>query len=349
MITLDGAYGEGGGALVRVALALSTLTNQPFEVKNIRAGRAEPGLKAQHFTAIEALKKISAAKSSDVQVGSTEFWFEPGIIKAGRYDIDIGTAGSISLLLQALLLPCMFARGKVALKITGGTCGKWQASVDYFQNVLLPVLQPLVKKINLKILRRGYYPKGAGEIILEVSPKYSLTQLHQIKPLIIDRRGTVEQVRGIINVSADLADKQVAERICKAAENKLRSLNVPITIRIEYANSQSTGGELLLYAVCRNQNMLMHLGGSSLVEKSKSSEQIGQAAAAMLLQELSLEVAVDHYLADQLIPIMAIVPDSKIKAIVSDHTLTNIYVVEKFLPIEFVREGLFITSKFNLS
>src|SRR3989338_9645018 len=103
MIELDGSYGEGGGALVRVALALSTLTRIPFEVNNIRAGRSDPGLKPQHLTAIEALKTISGAQSSDIQVGATQFWFKPGIIKSGSYEIDIGTAGSITLMLQAII------------------------------------------------------------------------------------------------------------------------------------------------------------------------------------------------------------------------------------------------------
>src|SRR3989344_9468516 len=122
MITLDGSYGEGGGALVRTALALSALTGKEFSVKHIRAGREQGGLKAQHLTAIKALKEICSAETNEVQLGSKGLHFKPGKVKAGRYNIDIGTAGSISLLLQALILPCMFASKKITLTIIGGTC-----------------------------------------------------------------------------------------------------------------------------------------------------------------------------------------------------------------------------------
>src|SRR3989338_7539350 len=172
MIQLDGRYGEGGGALVRTALALSTLTGKSFEVKDIRAGRPNPGLKAQHLTAINALKEITGAETNKIFLGSTGLSFIPGRVKRGIYNIDIGTAGSITLLLQALILPCLFAPGKVTLIVRGGTCGKWQASVDYLQNVLLPHLQKFAKRIELKILKRGYYPKGNGLVQLEISPKY---------------------------------------------------------------------------------------------------------------------------------------------------------------------------------
>ncbi|MBI4981070.1 hypothetical protein HZC30_05955 [Candidatus Woesearchaeota archaeon] len=149
MIQLDGSYGEAGGALVRVALALSTLTGQEFKVTNIRANRPEPGLKAQHLEAINALKQICTAETNEIKLGTTELYFTPGKIKRGIYEIDIGTAGSISLVLQALILPCLFAPGKVTLKIKGGTCGRWQASVYYLQNILLPHLHRFAEKIEL--------------------------------------------------------------------------------------------------------------------------------------------------------------------------------------------------------
>src|SRR3989344_6611665 len=172
MITIDGSHLEGGGSIVRVALALSTLIGQEFKVINIRANREVSGLKAQHLESILALKEICGAETSNIQVGSKELWYKPGRIKGGKYRIDIGTAGSISLSLQGIILPCLFAPKKVSLEIKGGTCGKWQASVDYLQNVLIPHLTRFAK-IELKIIKRGYYPKGGGEIILEISPKYS--------------------------------------------------------------------------------------------------------------------------------------------------------------------------------
>jgi len=162
MIQIDGSQGEGGGQIARTAMALAVLTGKEFEINNIRTGRKQPGLKAQHLSAIRALEKIAEIKTNGVELSSLELKFKPGKVKKGSYEIDIGTAGSITLLLQAVLLPCMFGSGKISLRVKGGTCGKWQASVDYLQNLLLPFLGRFVKKIEMKILRRGYYPKGAG-------------------------------------------------------------------------------------------------------------------------------------------------------------------------------------------
>ncbi len=172
MIKLDGNYGEGGGSLVRVALALSTLTGKEFQVKNIRSGRSKSGLKAQHLAAVNALKEICNAETNEIKVGSTELDFKPGKIKKGIFKIDIGTAGSISLLLQALTLPCLFASGKVTLKVKGGTCGLGQASVDYLQNVLLPHLIRFVDKIELKFLKEDITQKVEEKFTLSLTQNF---------------------------------------------------------------------------------------------------------------------------------------------------------------------------------
>ncbi len=361
MIKLDGSYLEGGGALVRVALAFSTLTNQPFEVNKIRAGRSNPGLKAQHLTAIKALKEISKAKTSDVALGTTEFWFHPGQVKSGTYEIDIGTAGSITLLLQALILPCLFAPGKISLKIKGGTCGKWQASVDYLQNVLLPQIKRFVNKIELKVMKRGYYPKGGGEIILEISPRLKLKDYESFSQFNEDlnfrtvkinlvEQGELEQIKGNINLSSELESKGLGERIKKAAETSLKQYHAPISIREEYSQTLSVGGEIVLWAMFSQDKKIdfdnpLILSGDALIEKKKSSEEVGQEAAKKLIEEIKSGAAVDHYLADQLICFMALLPGSKIKtSTISKHAQTNIYVAEKFLPIGFKEENNQIES-----
>ncbi len=362
MITLDGSSGEGGGALVRVALALATLTNQPFHVTNIRAGREKPGLKAQHLTAINALKTISNATTNDIQLGSTELIFTPGKIKGGRYEFDISTAGSITLFLQAIILPCLFAPSKITLTIKGGTSGKWQASVDYLQHLLLPQLQRFVEKINLKILKRGYYPAGGGEIMLEITPKYHLkdystlpeflaTLQEKITPIQLTTQGTLEQIRGIINLSQELAEKKVAERIKSATESYLLDYKVPISLRIEYANSQSIGGEVIIWAIYsdgKNINEInpIILAGDALLEKNKPSQDVAKEAAAELQQSIESQACVDPHLADQVIMFMALLPNSNIKCThITPHTTTNISIAETFLPIKFNITGKIIQSQ----
>jgi len=352
MINLDGSHNEGGGALVRVALALSTLTGKEFKVNNIRAGRKKSGLKAQHLTAIKALKEICQAETNEIKLGSTELHFKSGKIKSGIYEIDIGTAGSITLLLQALILPCMFAPNKVTLKITGGTCGKWQASVDYLQNVLLPHLKRFVENIELKILKRGYYPKGGGLISLEISPKLKIKDFKnfnqfweelqlKISKFQLIEQGNLEQIKGVINVSQELEDKEVAERIEKSAKSNLANYQVPIQIRKDYVNSFNTGGDFLLWTTFSKNGKVdfenpTNLTGDALIEKGRKSEEIGKKAAEKLKQEIESQAPVGEHLADQLISFIALLPRSEIKTNkISNHTHTNIYVAKKFLPINF--------------
>src|SRR3989338_7510268 len=362
MITLDGNHGEGGGALVRVALALSALTGQEFSVINIRAGIEQGGLKAQHLHAIKALQKICNAETNEIEIGSTELQFKPGKIKSGRYEIDIGTAGSITLLLQALLLPCLFAPRTVTLKIKGGTCGKWQASVDYLQNLLVPHLLRFVEKIEVKILKRGYYPKGGGEVEVKIIPRFILSHFDSFElfwqnlqakcaKINLTEQGKVEQIRGVINLSRELEEKNVAQRIRTSAVDVLRSLQVPVNIRIEHVQSLSVSGEICLWAVCsQNGNVDFDnpvlIGSDVLIEMRKRSEDVGKEAARKLMQEIQSGAALDYHLADQLIMFMGLLPGSEIyTSEVSKHTLTNMYVVEKFLPVKFEVEGKRIRIK----
>ncbi len=365
MIELDGNYGEGGGALLRVALATSTITGKPFRIKNIRSGRSKPGLKAQHLHAINALKQISGSKSSDIEIGTTELWFQPGKVKGGNYSFDIGTAGSITLFLQAIILPCLFATSKVNLTIKGGTCGKWQASVDYLKDILLPQLERFVKKINLRILKRGYYPKGGGEINLEISPSIKLKDknVHElikevsdkVKRINLSEQGKLQQIRGVLNLSSELANFNVDERISRSAkvgvQNRLKeNQDVPINIRTELVNTLSQGGELLLWSVhnrdeWNNINNPIKLGSSTVLEKGKKSEIIGKETVEKLFKEIENEAAVDRCLADQLIQFMGILPNSIIKTSeITEHTKTNIFVIQQFIPTKFKAENNVISS-----
>lgn len=361
MIKLNGSYEEGGGALVRTALAFSVLTGKEFKVDKIRSRRPNPGLKPQHLTAIKALTEICNAETSKIELGSTELWFKPGKIKRGIYEIDIGTAGSITLLLQALILPCLFAPGKITLNIKGGTCGKWQASVDYLQNILLPYLPRFVDKIELKIMKRGYFPKGGGLITLEITPRFKFNNFHSFyeelelktSKIKLTEQGELEQIRGVVNVSQELQDKDVGERIKKAAESSLKQYGAPINLRIDYAQALSIGGEILVWGIFSKHGKIDYdnpiiLTGDALVDKRKSSEEIGKEAAEKLKKQIDENFAIDHYLSDQLIPFMGLIPGSEINTKeISKHAKTNIYVVEKFLPVEFKIENNKISVEKN--
>ncbi len=352
MIEIDGSYGEGGGQISRTAMALSALTGKPFKITTIRAGRKQPGLKAQHLMAIKALKKICGAVTNDIEIGSTELEFFPKKIKKGTFEIDIKTAGSITLLLQALLLPSMFAPGKVTLKIKGGTSGKWQASVDYLQNILLPHLKKFVKKIEIKILKRGYYPKGGGDVLVEISPKLKIKDFDNISEFVkklneetikirLLEQGKLEQIKGVVNCSRFLEKGEVAERIKISAEKELSKFNCPINIDIEYSDSLSPGGEIILWGKFSkdgdiNINNPVILGSDARAERGKSSEDVGKEAALELISEIESNGCVDKYLGDQLLIFMSLLPGSKIKTSeITNHSKTVMWLIEKFLDIKF--------------
>ena len=182
---LDGSFGEGGGSLLRTALALSTYTGKPFSIDKIRQGRKHPGVKAQHLTAIKALKELCNAKTTPVKLGTSSLEFIPGKLKGGSFLFDIGTAGSISLLLQSLILPLLFGKKKASLTIKGGTCGKWQPPVTYLMEVLLPQLRKY-GMLTMAIKKHGYYPKGQGEVHATLTPGEGN------KPIMLTEQGHVK-------------------------------------------------------------------------------------------------------------------------------------------------------------
>ncbi len=351
MIILDGSAGEGGGALVRVALALSTLTHEPVKITSIRANRPSKGLKAQHMAAIELLRQCSDAKTNFVEVGSDHLIFYPGQMKKGRFEIDIGTAGSITLLLQSVLLPALFAPGKVTFVITGGTCGKFQASVTYLDKVLLPQLARFAK-IECKVLKRGYFPAGGGVVELSVNPKIHGQKCKTIIELLdliradvaffsLGTVATLGVVRGFVNMSSDLQEGDVGGRIRGSCEQQLKVLGVPVLFDVEYAGARSVGGEVVLAAYFGDQAACpMVVGADILLEKNVSSEEIGKRVSQRLLGLIKEEVCVDTFLLDQLVMFAALLPGSVLRSSsVSSHTSTNIAVIEKFLPVRFDVKG----------
>ncbi len=357
MLELDGSHGEGGGQIIRTALALSTLTGRPFRVTNIRKNRPQPGLKAQHLTALTALKEWCGAKSSGVAVGTEEFWYEPGAIRGGRFSFDVGTAGSITLVLQALLLPALFAPKKTAITLTGGTCGKWQAPVEYFQNVLLPHLQRFAS-VGCRLLKRGYYPKGGGQVVVEVTPRLPLKDFESFeafagqlgkttRPFGLNTQGGLMQLKGISHASRDLASAKVAERQAGAARLELMKLKAPVDVVSEYDEAPSIGSGITLWArFNRDDEFHTILGADVLGERGKRAEDVGKEAAAALLRTIDSGAAVDAHLADQLLPFMALLPGSVLSAEeITEHCRTNLWVIGQFLPVRFLVEGTTVSVK----
>lgn len=334
MIKIDGSHGEGGGQIVRTALALSTALQEQFEVDRIRQGRNQPGLKAQHLTCLKALKQLCNAEFSKADIGSEKLRYSPGEIKARKVDVDIGTAGSITLLMQSLLVPCFLAKHPITLKITGGTSGKWQMPFDYFNNVFLPHLNKYAE-ISAALLKRGYYPKGGGVVEVKIRPKYCLETRHEAPEINLADRGRIAHIKGISHASKSLQNANVAERQADAARAGLAGLGCSIDIRTEYCDTLSPGSGITLWALFEGRKMdgsgSAILGSDVIGEKGKPSENVGSSAARKLISEIETNAAVDRHLADNLVPFLALFGGKIRTSEITEHTKTNIYASEKFL------------------
>lgn len=366
MIKIDGNYLEGGGQIVRTALAFSTITQKPFEVHEIRRGRKNPGLKPQHLYCIKALEQLCTAKAEGAEIESSAIRYTPGKIQGKTIKIDIGTAGSITLLLQSLLLPCFFADKKIKLKLKGGTNVKWSMPIEYLEHVLAPHLKKFCEDIKIKLIKRGYYPKGGGEVEITIKPKYKLAEhpgfesfLKEIrtkqKGINSTEQPKLIQIKGISHASKTLEKAQVAERQAKSAKFLLSKYEVPVNIRTEYCDTLSPGSGITVWAVfSKNEEDLdlinpIILGADGLGERGKPSEEVGKEAAQSLAEEIDSGAPTDYHLADNLVPWLALFCPSSIKTSkITDHAKTNIYTVEQFLGkiFEIETDKRIISAKF---
>lgn len=346
MIVLDGR--QGGGQMLRTALALSTITQQPFRMTNIRATRGNSGLAPQHLTCVKALKILCDAKTEGDEIGSQELLFIPGPFKAKNHTIDIGTAGSITLLLQSLLLPSLFAPKPFTLKIIGGTDVNHSVPIDSFSNTILPYYK-LAGGIEIRLIKRGYYPRGGGEIEIKFTPEIKRNNFNNFNDFLkivshkgfeLTRKGTLAAVKGISNASASLSARKVAERTASSAQHALSSLNIPINISAEYRETPSTGSGISVWTIFENDiEPKPRISADVLGEMTQTSEQIGVKVAKLLLERLQNEAPIDEHIADNLIPLIGILRPSKIKIPhLTDHIMTNMEVCKAFLGDVYVQE-----------
>ena len=324
MLEIQGNYLEGGGSIVRLAIALSAITQTPIRITNIRQFRDSSGLKTQHLRAIESVANLCNGKLKDAFLGSTEIEFHPGNIEKNKIKVNIETAGSVGLLLQCLMLPCFYNKKETEIEITGGgTVGLHAPNLLYTENVLLPLIKKLGFEASLEIKKHGFFPKGGADVICKIKPC-------KPKSIHILERGNLIQIKGISLATEDLKNKNVAERQTNSAKKILKDYN--IKIENLYVNSLSTGSALLLYAEFNNTI----IAWDSIGEKGKPSEKIGEEAAKGLMEQLNSEAALDDYMQDQILIFMALAKEGSFKFNnLTEHAKTNMWLIEKFLPIKF--------------
>jgi len=333
MIEIDGSFGEGGGQILRTATALSAVLKIPCKVFNIRKGREKPGLQTQHLLGLRTLAELCNGKLEGDYLNSTEINFYPGEIKKEKIIVRIPTAGSITLILQTLVPVCIFAKKPIEIYFEGGATDTFfSPTIDHFRYVFLKILEKMGAKIEIEILRRGYYPEGGAKLKAKIFPA-------KLKPIKLIERGEIKKILIISGASQSLKSKKVAERQVAGVKEILGKLNLPIEEKIEYYDTQSPGSQVCLIAEFENTI----LGMDNLGKLGKRAEDVGKEAALELLKEQKTNTCLDKHLADQILPYMAL-SEGKSQITVSEiteHCKTNIWVIEKFVNGKFeIKENL---------
>ncbi len=317
MIEIDGSYGEGGGQILRTAIALSAIIKEDVLIRNIRRNRPEEGLKPQHIRSIETAGMLCDADIEGLFPGSTEICFSPSEIEGICRNISIGTAGSIPLLMQAVMPIATFSRSKTKLKVKGGTDIAWSPSIDYLKEVTLKALYRMGYRANVRTIKRGYYPKGGGMAEIEIEPS-------KLKGC--ELKAAEKQIIGISHCSN--LPEHVAKRQADSALEMLKKHGIEATMEIETNKLISTGSGITLWSDM--------LGAVSIGKRGLPAEKVGTRAAQILLDDLLSSASVDIHLADQLIPYMGLAGYGSFTAReLTEHCLTNIHITEQLLDIRF--------------
>ncbi len=336
-VVIDGSMGEGGGQILRTSVALAAVLGVRLRVYNIRAKRKNPGLQRQHMTAIKAVAALSNARVEGLRLGSTSIVFEPRGLRGGRFRFDIGTAGSVTLVLQAVLPVAAFAPEPVEIEIRGGTDVPWSPPVDYVRFVLRPLLEKFGYHFELEVRRRGHYPKGGGIVVFRVPEPP-----RRLEPVELVERGRVLAIAGLSHCVR--LPRHVAERQARAAERLLREKfrDIPIHIDLEYYEPGrdphlGPGSGIVVYAETERSV----LGGDALGAKGKRAEVVGEEAARKLIEDLETGMALDRHASDMLIPFAALASGTSRLggAKLTLHAYTNLLVVEKLTGVEYSLEG----------
>lgn len=332
MLVIDGSIGEGGGQILRSALALSMITGTPFRIEKIRAKRTRPGLLRQHLTCVKAATAISGANVEGAVLGATTLTFAPDSLTAaaGEHVFSIGSAGSTTLVAQTIMPALLFGPGPARVKIGGGTHNSSSPPFPFLEAAFLPLLRRIGFDVSARLVRPGFYPAGGGEIAITVAPPGQTP----LAPLVLEEAGPLisRRVEAVVaNLPYDIAEREVA--------TALGILKAPADDGRAITETRADGhGNVVTISLVREHVTEVFTGFG---EKGLSAEAVASRAAIEAMRYLEAGVAVAEHLADQLLLPMALARGGRFTTVQpSQHTLTNIAVIEKFLPVEIGVESL---------
>lgn len=318
MLELDG--GEAGGQFLRSALTLSMLTETPVRIENVRGGRPTPGLKPQHVAALEAAEAACDGAADGVTDRSETVAFEPGALTGGAIEVEIETAGSVTLVFDTLLPLTVALPEPLTVDATGGTDVKWAPPLVTYRRVKLPLLRRLGVPAAIDGERRGFYPVGGGRATLTVAPSSP-------PPIRLAEPGDPVGARVYSLATDDLADAEVAQRQCETAVEQLQAAGLSVHERqTGYVTADSPG------SVCtvRRDFGRSIAGFDALGEKGRPAAAVGSAAAERAIDFEATGAAVDRHLADQLLLFLAFSGGGVAIPTTTDHVETSLSLLEAF-------------------
>jgi RNA 3'-terminal phosphate cyclase (ATP) len=322
MISIDGSFGEGGGQIVRTALALSLVTGKPFSMSNIRAGRKKPGLMRQHLTALLAAAEIGGARTKGGDIGSKAFVFEPVAVSSGRYRYGIGSAGSCTLVLQTVLPALIVADGPSEVTLEGGTHNPFAPPFDFLEKAFVPMVNKMGAKVAVALEKPGFYPAGGGKIRADIEPAKRLSGFRLLE------RGAVVSRKARAAVSN--LSMNIARRELKVVAEKL-GWERECLEAVEVKNARGPGNVLTLEIESENTTEVF----TGFGEKGVPAEKVAERTTKQAKQYLASGVPVGRYLADQLLILLAMAGEGAFRTLTpTSHARTNIEIVKKFLDVD---------------
>jgi len=333
---IDVSVMEGGGQIIRITGSLASLLQISVNITKIRAGRASPGLKAQHLTGLHLIKDMSSGVLRGADFGSKEIFFQPGKIRGGEYQADTKSAGAVCLLAQISLPVALFAPEPTVLNLRGGTNTDMAPQIDAFTEILLPNLKQFGPEIEFEVVKKGFFPKGGGEANFFVSPVKSL------RPIQLDDPGKLLSVEGWCFCAGSLPIK-VAESIARSFKEELREANSPalrgVKVNIETyketpAAAFGNGSGIVIVAKTSTGCVL---GGGALGSPRETTEETGRKAAQDFLEAIECGGCVDKYVQDQMILFMGLADGESVLRTgpVTLHTESAIFITQQLTGAKF--------------
>ena len=320
-VEVDGSQGEGGGQIIRSAVAFAAIMRKPVRVVNVRAGRGVPGLKRQHISALRVLSRVFGGEMSGATEGSSTVTFVPGTPRETTISVDMGTAASITLVLQAVIPAVAMTRTRISLDLVGGTDVPWSPTLDYFQRVVRGAFAMCGVRFDLTSERRGYYPVGGGRVSAVIEPSDNLIPVNLVErqtvagAMLMSRCG---------NLPRHVAERQVASAAEVLEDSGMRVLETKISDEL----SDSPGSSLLAYFTGKG----VFLGSDSIGAKGKPAEDVGREAAKRFVATAKSGSSLDSNLADMLLPLLSLAQGpSRVRVPeVTNHLRSGLDLAEQF-------------------